>query len=68
MGFGCWAIGGDWNNVSDSESIRTIKAATEVGINFFDVAPIYGKGHAEVVLGKALKTEQGSVANFEPLS
>lgn len=58
VGFGCWAIGGTWNNVNDDESIRSIKAAIETGINFFDVAPVYGKGHAETVLGKALKGEK----------
>ncbi|MGX9522520.1 aldo/keto reductase [Vibrio mediterranei] len=58
VGFGCWAIGGTWNNVSDQESIRAVKAAIETGINFFDVAPVYGKGHAESVLGQALKTEK----------
>lgn len=58
VGFGCWAIGGTWNNVSDHESIRAIKVAVEAGINFFDVAPVYGKGHAERVLGQALKTEK----------
>jgi aryl-alcohol dehydrogenase-like predicted oxidoreductase len=57
VGFGCWAIGGTWNNVSDNESIKAIKAAIDNGINFFDVAPVYGKGHAETVLGQALKTE-----------
>jgi len=55
MGFGCWAIGGTWNNVSDNESISAVRRAVEVGINFFDTAPIYGKGHSETVLGKALK-------------
>ena len=58
VGFGCWAIGGTWNNVSDDESILSIKAAIETGINFFDVAPVYGKGHAETVLGKALQGEK----------
>ncbi|RJX64953.1 aldo/keto reductase [Vibrio sinensis] len=58
VGFGCWAIGGTWNNVTDQESIRAIKTAIETGINFFDVAPVYGKGHAETVLGQALKTEK----------
>jgi len=58
VGFGCWAIGGTWNNVSDGESILSIKAAIETGINFFDVAPVYGKGHAEIVLGKALQSEK----------
>ncbi|WP_162047836.1 aldo/keto reductase [Vibrio taketomensis] len=58
VGFGCWAIGGTWNNVTDDESIRAIKTAIETGINFFDVAPVYGKGHAETVLGQALKDEK----------
>ncbi len=58
VGFGCWAIGGTWNNVTDDESIRAIKTAIETGINFFDVAPVYGKGHAEIVLGQALKDEK----------
>ncbi|MDG3086320.1 aldo/keto reductase [Vibrio hannami] len=58
VGFGCWAIGGTWNNISDKESERAIKAAIESGINFFDVAPVYGKGHAETVLGQALKGEK----------
>ena len=56
IGFGCWAIGGTWNNVTDAESIRTIHTAVGEGINFFDVAPVYGKGHSETVLGQALKS------------
>ncbi|MBM7035430.1 aldo/keto reductase [Vibrio ulleungensis] len=55
IGFGCWAIGGTWNNIDDKHSIATIRAAIDHNINFFDVAPIYGKGHAETILGKALK-------------
>lgn len=55
LGFGCWAIGGTWNNIDDNESINTIRKALDLGINFFDTAPIYGKGHSEMVLGRALK-------------
>lgn len=55
VGFGCWALGGTWNNTEDKKSIETIKRAVELGINFFDVAPIYGMGHSEAILGKALK-------------
>lgn len=55
LGFGCWAIGGEWDNVNDEESILSVQEALAVGINFFDVAPIYGKGHAEIILGKGLK-------------
>lgn len=64
MGFGCWAIGGTWNNVTDEQSIRTIKEAINVGINFFDIAPIYGFGNAEKVLGKALKGEKRDAINI----
>ncbi|MHA4987404.1 aldo/keto reductase [Cetobacterium somerae] len=55
VGFGCWAIGGTWNNTEDQKSIETIKKAVELGINFFDVAPIYGMGHSEKILGESLK-------------
>ena len=54
IGFGCWPMGGTWNHVSDNESIQTVHAAVDHGINFFDVAPVYGKGHAETVLGQAI--------------
>ncbi|QIA65060.1 aldo/keto reductase [Vibrio astriarenae] len=55
MGFGCWAMGGTWNNVTDKESIEAVRAAIDHEINFFDVAPVYGLGHAEMVLGQALE-------------
>ncbi|KII76477.1 aldo/keto reductase [Vibrio renipiscarius] len=64
MGLGCWAIGGTWNNVTEDQSIRTIKEALNVGINFFDIAPIYGFGNAEQVLGKALKGESRDSVNI----
>lgn len=63
MGLGCWAIGGPfwagetplgWGEVDDSESIRAIHAALDLGINFFDTANVYGAGHSERVLGRAL--------------
>ncbi len=64
LGLGCWAIGGlftlfgqpdGWGAVDDQESIRAIRRATELGVNFFDTADAYGTGHSEEVLGKALK-------------
>lgn len=56
VGLGTWAIGGGewWGNNDDRESINTIRAAVDRGINFIDTAPAYGKGHSEEVLGKAL--------------
>jgi aryl-alcohol dehydrogenase-like predicted oxidoreductase len=62
-GLGCWAIGGPfwdgvtplgWGEVDDEESIRAIHAALGLGINLFDTANVYGAGHSERVLGRAL--------------
>lgn len=64
VGFGCWAIGGPfsnpageplgWGEVDDDESVRAIRRAVELGVTFFDTADVYGAGHSERVLGKAL--------------
>lgn len=55
IGIGCWNFGGDWDSTDDKKSEVIIRTAIESGINFFDVAPVYGWGHSEEVLGKALK-------------
>lgn len=55
MGVGCWNMGGDWDGSEERTSIEIIHAAVDLGINFFDVAPVYGWGVSETVLGKALK-------------
>ncbi len=60
IGLGTWAIGGggwkySWGPQDDRESIYTIRHALEVGINWIDTAPVYGLGHAEKVVGKAIK-------------
>lgn len=56
VGFGCWAIGGDYwgDDVTETRSIGAIHAALDHGINWFDTAPIYGRGRSEEVLVKAL--------------
>ena len=53
---GCWTFGGDrfWGPQEDSESIRTVHAALDAGINFFDTAEVYSEGRSEEILGKAL--------------
>lgn len=61
IGVGCWNFGGDWDFTDDKKSIDIIHAAIDMGINFFDVAPVYGWGHSEEVLGKALK--EGNLRN-----
>jgi aryl-alcohol dehydrogenase-like predicted oxidoreductase len=70
LGFGCWAIGGPfwagsqplgWGEVSDDESIRAIQRSLELGVTFFDTADVYGAGHGERVLARALKGKRDSV-------
>ncbi len=70
LGMGCWAIGGPfssdgkavgWGEVDDAESTRAIHAALEQGVNFFDTANVYGAGHSERVLGKALAGRRDQV-------
>jgi aryl-alcohol dehydrogenase-like predicted oxidoreductase len=55
IGIGCWGFGGDWDTSSDMGADRIIHAAIDMGVNLFDVAPVYGWNHAERVLGKTLK-------------
>ena len=70
LGMGCWAIGGPfwldgnpvgWGRVDDAESIRAIHKALDLGITFFDSADVYGSGHSEEVLGKALRGRRDDV-------
>jgi aryl-alcohol dehydrogenase-like predicted oxidoreductase len=61
IGFGAWAIGGGnwefaWGPQDDSESIAAIRGALDLGVNWIDTAAIYGLGHSEEVVAKALKT------------
>lgn len=59
IGLGTWAIGGPWQfgwgPQDDEASIRTILTAIDAGINWIDTAPIYGCGHSEEIVGRALK-------------
>jgi methylglyoxal reductase len=57
VGIGTWAIGGDshWGPSDETESIRTIHRARELGVSLVDTAPAYGLGRSEEVVGKALQ-------------
>jgi len=59
IGLGTWAIGGPWEYgwgpQDDADSIRAIHAALDAGVNWIDTAPAYGCGHAEEVIGRALR-------------
>jgi aryl-alcohol dehydrogenase-like predicted oxidoreductase len=61
IGFGAWAIGGGdwafgWGPQDDADSIEAIHRAIDLGINWIDTAAVYGLGHSEEVVGKALKS------------
>ena len=60
IGFGAWAIGGGdwayaWGPQDDNDSIAAIRRALDLGINWIDTAAVYGLGHSEEVVAKALK-------------
>ncbi|GGJ11588.1 aldo/keto reductase [Streptomyces brasiliensis] len=71
LGFGCWAIGGEWQaadgqplgwgKVDDDESVRAVHRALDLGVTFFDTADTYGAGHSERVLGRALGKRRDDV-------
>jgi aryl-alcohol dehydrogenase-like predicted oxidoreductase len=71
LGLGCWAIGGamrgadglpiGWGEIDDDEAVRAIRRALELGVTFFDTADIYGAGHSERLLGKALAHDRDRV-------
>ena len=56
IAMGCWGLvgGSMWGSQSEADSIATVAAALDAGVNFFDTAEAYGDGYSEEVLGKAL--------------
>ena len=56
IGLGTWAIGGwMWGGADDDEAVRTIRTAFDRGIKLIDTAPVYGFGHAEELVGRAMR-------------
>jgi aryl-alcohol dehydrogenase-like predicted oxidoreductase len=62
--FGAWSIGGPaemggkqigWSGVNDADSLDALRAAVDLGINLYDTADAYGRGHSEFLLGRAFK-------------
>ena len=62
VGFGSWAAGGPWKfgwgPADDDESIAAIRHAVDAGVTWIDTAPVYGLGHAEEVVGRAVEPYQ----------
>src|SRR5215831_14460210 len=64
VGYGAWAIGGTgwqfaWGPQDDNDSIAAIHRSLELGVNWIDTAAVYGLGHSEEVVGRALKSWKG---------
>ncbi len=60
IGFGSWAVGGSgwaagWGPQDDEESVAAIRRALELGVNWIDTAAVYGLGHSEEVVARALE-------------
>lgn len=59
IGFGAWAIGGGgwlfgWGAQDDADSVATIQRSLDTGVNWIDTAAVYGLGHSETIVAKAL--------------
>jgi aryl-alcohol dehydrogenase-like predicted oxidoreductase len=64
VGYGAWAIGGSgwafaWGTQNDDDSIAAIHRALELGVNWIDTAAVYGLGHSEEIVSRALKSWSG---------
>jgi aryl-alcohol dehydrogenase-like predicted oxidoreductase len=71
LGIGCWAVGGPWQDsagnplgwghTDDDESVAALRRAMDLGVTFFDTADVYGAGHSETILGRAVKGHRHEV-------
>ncbi|MBB3108423.1 aryl-alcohol dehydrogenase-like predicted oxidoreductase [Paenibacillus phyllosphaerae] len=66
IGFGTWAIGGGgwasaWGEQDDALSIESVRVALDAGVTFYDTAAVYGLGHSEEVLGRAIGSDRHKV-------
>ena len=59
IGYGMWGVGG-WSGSDDDESLRSLARAMELGGTFFDTAWVYGNGHSETILGRALRANSAA--------
>jgi aryl-alcohol dehydrogenase-like predicted oxidoreductase len=64
VGYGAWAIGGSgwqfsWGTQDDNDSIAAMHRALDLGVNWIDTAAVYGLGHSEEVIGRAIKSWSG---------
>ncbi len=57
IGIGCWGFGGDFDSTDDRHTREILHAAIDGGVNFIDVAPVYGWGHSEQIVGRILRED-----------
>lgn len=62
IGFGAWAIGGTWGEVTEADARATLHAALDAGVNFIDTADVYGDGRSERIIAAVL-AERGRDAS-----
>ncbi len=61
VGFGSWAIGGDWGDVSESNAIEALNTAIDNGVNFIDTADVYGDGRSEKIIAQVLQNRSEDI-------
>ena len=59
IGFGAWAIGADWGQVDDAQSLKALHAAADAGVTLIDTADVYGDGRSERVIARFLAERSG---------
>ncbi|HSM44169.1 MAG TPA: aldo/keto reductase, partial [Acidimicrobiia bacterium] len=65
VGFGAWAIGGSWGDVTENDAVAAVHAALDAGVTFIDTADVYGDGRSERIIAEVLSqrtTEEVVVA------
>lgn len=60
IGFGAWAIGSAWGEVTESDAEAALNAALDTGVTFIDTANVYGDGRSETIIGRVLKARGGT--------
>ena len=61
IGFGAWAIGAEWGEVSEEDALGAILASIDHGVNFIDTADVYGDGRSEQLVSRAIKARPQQV-------
>ncbi len=61
IGFGAWAIGSSWGEVSEEDALSALRTSIDLSVNFIDTADVYGDGRSERLIGKVLKERKERV-------